>query len=280
MNILEIKNLKVSIKNKTILYINQLNINENDHVVILGENGAGKTTLVNSILDLIKYDGNIVRKFKIDDCGVVFQENNYGDLFTVSDFIDLVLNKKSRDFKEKLIKEFKLDNLRNTIIKNLSGGEKQRLTISILLSQNKSIYFFDEITTGLDYEKRLELNNSIREKINNKTTFTISHHFDEVENHVNKVIILYKGKLIYSGLKSSLFEDLPFKYMYKIPNHIIADFDIDNNTIFSNDIFSFVFSQQDNLKIMQKYENEVKLVKKNLETSYIYIKYTKGEIND
>lgn len=50
-NILETKNLKVTINNKVILYLDkEVCISEKDKVAILGDNGAGKTTLVNSIL--------------------------------------------------------------------------------------------------------------------------------------------------------------------------------------------------------------------------------------
>lgn len=64
-NILETKNLKVTINNKVILYLDkEVCISEKDKVAILGDNGAGKTTLVNSILGEKNSSGEITKKFK------------------------------------------------------------------------------------------------------------------------------------------------------------------------------------------------------------------------
>lgn len=73
-----------------------------DKVAILGDNGAGKTTLVNSILGEKNSSGEITKKFKKNDCGVVFQENAYNDLMKVYELITLVLphlkKKRERSF--------------------------------------------------------------------------------------------------------------------------------------------------------------------------------------
>lgn len=72
-NILEMKNLKVIINNKVILYLDkEVCILEKDKVVILGDNGVGKIMLVNSIFGEKNFFGEIIKKFKKNDCGVVF----------------------------------------------------------------------------------------------------------------------------------------------------------------------------------------------------------------
>lgn len=64
-NILETKDLKVTINNKVILYLDkEFCISEKDKVAILGDNGAGKTTLVNSILGEKNASGEITKMFK------------------------------------------------------------------------------------------------------------------------------------------------------------------------------------------------------------------------
>ena len=76
-SIIEINKLNVSFGNKNILDIkDKININESDVIGIIGENGAGKTTLINAILGELPYEGEIIRRFNIDDIGILFQKMN------------------------------------------------------------------------------------------------------------------------------------------------------------------------------------------------------------
>jgi len=101
-------------------------------------------------------------------------------------------------FKESLNKKFK----------QLSGGQKQRFTVIMVLLQEAPLTFFDEVTTGLDFETRQDLMRKIVEWYENKETalFFVTHYYEELEQMANKIMILDKGRLIDFDDKDKLFE--------------------------------------------------------------------------
>ncbi|WP_346961530.1 ABC transporter ATP-binding protein [Clostridium sp.] len=200
-SIIEINKLNVSFGNKNILDIkDKININESDVIGIIGENGAGKTTLINAILGELPYEGEIIRRFNIDDIGILFQKNEYNELLLVKELIQLVLGKSEfSDAINKAIEKFELmDDLDKRVMK-LSGGELQRLTLFLILLHNPKIFFFDELTTGLDFKKRNKLLNIVKKETKNKTVIIVTHYFEELINFATKILVLNQGKLAYFG---------------------------------------------------------------------------------
>lgn len=208
MCLLRIKDLKVDFNGQTVLDFrgNDIKIKSGDRVALIGKNGAGKSTLIKCLLNEINYAGCIKEEFNQTEVGVVFQENVYFKFLKVYEIFELVWNKpKKLILKSTLIKNFNLVNIMNKYISDLSGGEKQKLTIALVFSQNKRIYLLDEINSGLDYDNRHELNEIINNITKEKTVIQISHYFEEIENWANKVMILDKGKLIYFGSLSEFY---------------------------------------------------------------------------
>ncbi|MFD1901060.1 ATP-binding cassette domain-containing protein [Enterococcus termitis] len=196
-SILTLNKLKIEKSNKVILDIDQeIIILPKDKVAVLGENGAGKTTLINAILGEINFEGKIVKNFDKLSCGIVFQENSYNDLLKVNELIKLVLSLKKEELSH-FLENCELEDLKKKYIKDLSGGERQRLTLSLVLESNKSIYFFDELTSGLDYKKRLSLLAMMKRKVINQTVINVTHYFDEIENWATKILMLKQGQLIF-----------------------------------------------------------------------------------
>ncbi|MGY3751164.1 ATP-binding cassette domain-containing protein [Vagococcus acidifermentans] len=215
-SILTINKLKIEKSNKVILDIDQeIAILHKDKVAVLGENGAGKTTLINAILGEINFEGKIVKNFDKLSCGIVFQENSYNDLLKVNELIKLVLPLKREELSH-FLENYELEDLKKKYIKDLSGGEKQRLTLSLVLESNKSIYFFDELTSGLDYKKRLSLLAMMKRKVINQTVINVTHYFDEIENWATKILMLKQGQLIFFGSVVDFFSKFAHCSIVKI----------------------------------------------------------------
>lgn len=208
-----IENLQVTLGKRKILDFKDksISIEWGDKVALLGKNGAGKTTLINAILGRVPYIGNINKTFNNADIGIVFQNNEYSDLMKVKELINLVFNNhKNESYTySQFCHAYNLENLQNKFIKDLSVGEKQRLTVGLVLSQQRNIYFLDELTSGLDYEKRESLRNLVHTKIKNATVIQVTHYFEEIENWANKVLILDDGELIYNGSLENLYRTYP-----------------------------------------------------------------------
>ncbi|EMF0059272.1 ABC transporter ATP-binding protein [Enterococcus hirae] len=215
-SILTLNKLKIEKGNKTILDIDQeITILPKDKVAFLGENGAGKTTLINAILGEINFEGKIVKNFEKLNCGVVFQENSYNDLLKVNELIKLVLPLSKEELSH-FLENYELKALSKKYIKELSGGERQRLTLSLVLESNKTIYFFDELTSGLDYKKRLSLLALMKRKTINQTVINVTHYFDEIENWATKILMLKQGQLIFFGSVVDFFSKFAHYSIVKI----------------------------------------------------------------
>lgn len=225
--LLEIQGLNVSIDGSDILnlYDENIVINRGDIVGIIGENGAGKTTLINCIIDKIHYSGNIERGFSANELGVQFQINSYNKLMKVFEIIQIVtgITRFDEEF-EKELSQFELKGLLKKKIGKLSVGELQRLTLFLVLYLKPDVLIFDELTTGLDYKKRTELLELVKEYSKDKTVFTITHYFEELMYWANKFLILHKGKLVFYGTLNELQEKYKHHSIIKIPINVKESF--------------------------------------------------------
>lgn len=225
--ILEIQGLNVSIAGSDILNLKDetIIINKGDIVGIIGENGAGKTTLINCIIDKIHYSGNIERGFCANELGVQFQINSYNKLMKVFEIIQIVtgITRFDEEFEKKL-SQFELKGLLKKKIGKLSVGELQRLTLFLVLYLKPNVLIFDELTTGLDYQKRTELLELVKEYSKGKTVFTITHYFEELLDWANKFLILHKGNLVFYGTLNELQEKYKHHSIIKIPINVKESF--------------------------------------------------------
>ncbi|GAA0824271.1 ATP-binding cassette domain-containing protein [Clostridium tertium] len=206
-----INNLEVKYGKEVALLIKSpIKFEAGDRIGIIGSNGAGKTTLVKSILGLINYNGSINTNIKPEQMSAHMQSNNYVDTMAVKHIIEAILDtriKKNKKLQE-LINFFNFNDCLNKKYSVLSGGQKQRLTIILVLIQDTPLAFFDEVTSGLDFETRQQLMSKIEEWYRNKNTTIciVSHYYEELEQLTNKILILEKGRVIDFGNKEELFK--------------------------------------------------------------------------
>ncbi|KAK58439.1 ATP-binding cassette domain-containing protein [Staphylococcus lugdunensis] len=278
-SLMTIKDIKVDINNRKILNLNNstINIYSEDKIALIGKNGAGKTTLINCLLNEINYSGVIDRKISSKDIGIVFQENKYGDLIKVHELIYLATaySKRSEQFKA-FTKAFSLEHLINKFVKDLSLGEQKRLTVGLVLNKQKKLYIFDELTSGLDYEKRQNLLQKTKEITQNKAVIKITHYFDEVENWANKLIILDKGELLYYGSIDQFFSKFYHYALIEIVNqeldHLVRD-DIENinaDVYFNAKIVTHNKEQMnDVINILNERKIEFKINMQNIYSTYL-----------
>lgn len=198
-------------------------IDKGDRIGVIGSNGAGKTTFVKAILGLVGFSGKISTDLKFSDMAVHMQENNYVKTVPVKYIIEAVLNtkiQKNQKLKE-LIDFFEFSPCLSKKYQALSGGQKQRLTIILVLMQNATITFFDEVTSGLDFETRQRLMSKIAEwyRNNDNSLCIISHYYDELNALTDKLLILEKGRVVAFGKTSELFERYCGKVVIVVDNN-------------------------------------------------------------
>ncbi len=219
MDIFELKNVNKTFGKKEVLKDVNLKVKQGEKIAILGPNGSGKSTLMNVILGLkkptkgeIKYPFfNNKRINFTKEVGMQFQSGNFPNNFKVKEIIDIVFEQKSdfkykdyRSFKkeakkkiEEYVEIFKLKKVYKSKVKNLSGGEKQRLNILLAIISNPKVLILDEISTGLDIKSQKQLIKFIEDYSNNNevTLIIISHIVYEIEQLADSVAMLDEGEI-------------------------------------------------------------------------------------
>ena len=187
-------------------------IKEGEIIGLLGPNGAGKSTTMNMITGFIEptegeiiIDGNdILKKTKKAKKQIGYMPEGvplYTDL-TVKEFVQYMAEIKQVDkktIKEKvneIIEQTGLKDVEKKLIKNLSRGYKQRVSMAGALVGTPKILILDEPTVGLDPKQITEIRNLIKELGKKHTIILSSHILSEVSQICNKVIIINKGKII------------------------------------------------------------------------------------
>lgn len=185
----------------------------------LGPNGAGKTTTVEIIEGIrsaskgrIKIFGNSLKgdKDRIKEIiGVLPQEFESFERLTVRETLIYFqrLYKKRADVDE-LINLVDLEDKRDALYMNLSGGLKRRLSVAIAIVNDPEIVFLDEPTTGLDPKARRDVWSIIDGlKGKGKTIFLTTHYMEEAEYLADSVAIIHRGKIIATGSPEELIEN-------------------------------------------------------------------------
>lgn len=184
-----------------------LTITLGEHIALIGANGAGKTTLIRCLLGEYKYDGHILvngtdsryqRQQLLSQVGFVPQHPPplkipVKQLIHFAAELCQTRPEAIIDYAEQL--GLKIGVLFSRPFNKLSGGQKQKLLISIALGHHSQILILDEPSANLDPEARQIFFNLLKEKQNNMITFISSHRLDELKNLVNRVIELESGKI-------------------------------------------------------------------------------------
>ena len=209
----------IEVKNVTKKYgkftaVDNLNFKVEDHEIMgfLGPNGAGKSTTMNMITGYIEPTKGkiIVNGYEISKTPKKAKKQIgympesvplYNDL-TVREFIKYMAdlkNVKRSERKaeiEKVLEETGTKSVENKLIKNISRGYKQRVSMAGALIGNPDILILDEPTVGLDPKQITEIRQLIKRLGKKHTVILSSHILSEVSQICEKVIIINKGKIV------------------------------------------------------------------------------------
>ena len=237
-----VKNLSKSFNSNKILDNISFVLEDNDKVCLIGNNGTGKSTLLKILNGDINYDsGNI--NYNDESIGMLMQEIDIEDYdLTIIDYIkkktnflllEEKLHKLEKNLNDSNMEEYgnvldlylKLDgyNFENNInmllnglglnkelnkkVKELSGGEKIKVLLTILLLSNPDIMLLDEPTNNLDIDGITYLENYLVKL--NKKMIIVSHDEEFLNNMSNKIFELNQGKL--TEYKMPYYEYLDYK---------------------------------------------------------------------
>lgn len=191
---------------------------------ILGPNGAGKTTLLRMIGGILTPDdGKVI--FDSEDSAKDLNrfKKNIGYLSgntklykkltpreIMSTFASLNGMTKEEISKsiENIVDLMKMGDFIDNRIENLSTGQTQRASIARCLIHSPKLYIFDEPTLGLDVISSKGIIDFMKnEKASGKIVLYSTHYMEEAESLCDKIVFLYKGKIIASGSPKQIMEE-------------------------------------------------------------------------
>lgn len=217
MNILEIKNLSIFYKEKSILEDVNLDIKENEIICIMGSSGSGKSTLLSCLNGFLvenggNYTGDVFfRGENIKNIKPIELKRKISTLFQDSKPFDFSIEKnityamefyegKVKNKKEKVKNLLESVNLYDEVKDNLSlspsklsGGQRQRLCIARMLTTCPEVLIFDEPCSSLDEKNSIIIESLIKE-LSKKYTIIISTHNEKQANRLADRIIRIENK--------------------------------------------------------------------------------------
>jgi ABC-2 type transport system ATP-binding protein len=177
---------------------------------LLGPNGSGKSTTLGMVLNVVNksagnyswFGGNIDTHQALKKVGAIIEHPNFYPYMSAYQNLKLVCRIKEVSYAaiEKVLETVGLLDRKNSLFSNFSLGMKQRLAIASALLNDPEVLILDEPTNGLDPQGIHQIREIIKAIAKKGTTILLaSHLLDEVEKVCSHVVILRKGKKLYSG---------------------------------------------------------------------------------
>ena len=197
-SVLQIKNLSHSFEEKILLFDVNLKVCSGEKIAILGPNGCGKSTLLKLIMKKIEPEIGEVNLGKHNIITSYYEQNQAEALAVEKQVIDLIFS-KAPDWSQQKVRTFLggFGFFNDAVFKHvhqLSGGEKARLALALMIMKPSNLLLLDEPTNHLDLQSKENLELAIN---NYKgTVFVISHDRYFISKVANRIIEIKESKLL------------------------------------------------------------------------------------
>ena len=205
-------------------------VKKGETVAFIGSTGSGKSTLIDLVprfYDVtsgeVKVNGNNVKDYKLNDLhnligyisqksvlfsgsvteNIGFGENENGKP-TEEDIKTAIRQAQAKDFVEKMPEGYDAEISQGG--KNVSGGQKQRLSIARAFARKPEIFIFDDSFSALDYKTDSILRSTIETELKDVTCLIVAQRIGTIKD-ADKIIVLNEGKMVGMGKHKELLEN-------------------------------------------------------------------------
>lgn len=208
---IELRNVCKSFGKTNVLKNLSFDIVKGDFVSLIGNNGCGKTTTVHILTDLVKYDKGQVRVFgELVNSRYVSYKNKFGfvlstpyyvDQFNTLEYLKFVCKfqhvpkMEIRQRIDDMLDFLDFKDQCQKVIKNLSSGNKMKVSLAAALIHNPEVLVFDEPFVNLDIQTTEKIMSILKGFKGKKTLFITSHYLDLVADLCDRFLILNNGKI-------------------------------------------------------------------------------------
>ena len=214
--LITLNNISLSHNGKNILDDVSFKLHSGEFITLIGPNGAGKSSLIKILLGIIKQDtGEIIHSgdLKLGYTPQSFTANPYIPI-SVIDF--LTLNQKlDHDFTSQTCELTGIEDLLEMPLKNLSGGELQKILLTRALLNKPNVLILDEPAQNLDVDGQMQLYKLIQDihQKQNCAVLMVSHDLHRVMKESTQVLCLYHH-ICCEGLPESILKDAQFNDLF------------------------------------------------------------------
>ncbi|MFP4051141.1 MAG: ABC transporter ATP-binding protein [Thermoplasmata archaeon] len=239
MVILEIDDLTTGYKEKPILHGLNLSMEKVDFIGVIGPNGSGKSTLIRAITQIIEpWKGQIKLKNKsitelsrkeIGKTAAVVPQNTFISfpysaweivLMGRTPYLGRFENPTNKDHKiaENAMKATSTYKFKDRKVKELSGGELQRVIVARALTQKPDLLLLDEGTSHLDIGHKIEIMDLVKNKNkkDNLSVLSVHHNLNLAARYCDKIVLLDEGKVHAFGLPENVLTKPHLRAVYGV----------------------------------------------------------------
>jgi len=188
---------------------------------LLGPNGAGKTTAVRILATLLRADGGSARVAGLDvaadaaalraKIGLAGQYAAVDENLSGAENLEMVgrlyhlPRGEPRARAAELLERFGLSDAADRLVRTYSGGMRRRLDLAAALVARPPVLFLDEPTTGLDPRSRIDLWETIEDRVSRGTTVLLTtQYLDEADRLADRIAVIDRGRLLAEGSSDEL----------------------------------------------------------------------------
>ena len=265
-DVMHINNLLIGYSTPITKEIN-IEITKGDHIAVIGPNGVGKTTLIKTIANKQEKLGGSVTFGATLQIGYYDQKQaEFKSNKTILNYLwDQYPNMNEKDIRAVLGRFLFVQEDVKKIINDLSGGEKARLQLALLMLQRDNVLILDEPTNHLDIDSKEMLEQALQNF--EGTIIFVSHDRYFINQLANKVFDLnHDGGKIYLGNYQYYIEKTEEQAAIKAHENIQrADNKLEKNHV-NNDNHSNYFNQKEHKRQQRKIERQIEQCETRIET--------------
>ncbi len=179
---MRLENICKNFKDVEVLKDFSLNVDEGEHIAIMGKSGKGKTTVLNIIMGFELPDSGEIQI--PNEISAVFQENRLSEDFSAISNVCLMSADKERS--NEILKKLGIDSTK--MVNAMSGGQKRRVALARCLAKNAGLYIFDEALKGLDEKTKAVAMTVIKEYTDGKSAIFVTHDINEAKDFADRIV--------------------------------------------------------------------------------------------